>query len=398
MAKKTKNRINSFVRYIYGPIGARKMAVQFKDPDGVFKIEGPFFVFSNHTGHWDPFLTSHKFKTVLHWVVSDAASRTWFNRWFLRLTGCIPKTKGRSDSKSIRSIIQVIKQKEGIGIYPEGTITWDGHLQPLIYSTAKMVKSFKIPVVAVTLSGNFLNYTRWSVEVNQGKTVFEPKVCLTVEQIEELSVDEIYNHLQEALAHDEIAWQKKNKVEFKGKRKAEHIEYALFKCSACGVIDSLKSEGNNFSCQFCGNSIHYNKHCLFQPVDPKKDKVKFDNIRDWNLWQLDELKKTIFELATPETTILSEKECTMQKGDGQRVLTPFFNGLPQLSKDGLIVTSVEGEKLHFEIEKMKGVNVQVGEKLEFFYEDLIYRMDFPGIVSSYKWYMAIIYLREFLKK
>jgi len=369
--KKMKNRIDFFVRYIYGPMGAKKMGVEFKDSNDVFKTKGPFFVFSNHTGHWDPFLTSYKFKEIIHWVVSDAASRTRFNRWFLKATACISKAKGRSDRKSIRAIMQIIKQKEAIGIYPEGTITWDGHLQPLIYSTAKMVKSFEVPVIAVELSGNFLNHTRWSVESNSGKTVFEPKVCLTVEQIKKMSVDEIFDHLEKELAHDDIAWQKENRVEFKGKRKAEHIEYVLFKCAACGAIGSLNSEGNNFSCQSCGNDIHYDKYCQFVPVDSKKDKVKFDNIRDWNLWQLEELKSLIAKVGSSEDVILSEKECVMQKGDGRRKLIPFFTGVPKLYSKGLIISNRDGEKLFFEIEKMKGVNVQVGEKLEFFYDDLV---------------------------
>ena len=90
----------------------------------------------------------------IYFVISDSHFRNFWLRQVLKLVGGIPKTKQLADSGTIRAIISIIKRKGVIGLYPEGARNWDLKNVPVIYSTAKLIKSLKIPVISTLYAGS----------------------------------------------------------------------------------------------------------------------------------------------------------------------------------------------------------------------------------------------------
>ncbi len=71
-----------------------------------------------------------------------------------RWIGAISKQQGRSDLFTIRAISESLKQGDIVGVFPEGTRTWDGEPAGFDEAIAKLVKIFKVPpIVLINLEG-----------------------------------------------------------------------------------------------------------------------------------------------------------------------------------------------------------------------------------------------------
>ena len=352
------------------------------------RIKPPYVVLANHTNFWDPFLVSMCIPEPVHFVTSDAYFRNPILKQLLKLVGAIPKTKNTADTMSIRSILDVVKRKGVIGIFPEGRRSWDGKTLPIIYSTAKLIKHLNIPVVSVTLKGACLSMPRWASSTRRGRLNMSLSTLLSSEQVNSLSTSEIYSIISTGLSYDEYENQRQSMNIYKGKNLAEKLELFLFICPHCFSISSLFSDGNKLSCT-CGYRVIYNEAGFFEAPDSM---LYFDNPRDWNTWQLNQLK---YRLASYQSAgneqLLEEMGVDLLTGNKNGPLKKAeSNGELRLYKDRLEYC-LSGQQLYlFKLEAISGENVQFNNQLEFIYEGSIFRFNHQnGLMSAYKWVKAV---------
>ena len=81
----------------------------------------------------------------------------------------IPKAQGKSDIETIRDISSALKGGGIVGLFPEGTRTWDGKMMDITSATAKLVRLFKVPTVFINIEGGFSKKPRWSHTERKGK-------------------------------------------------------------------------------------------------------------------------------------------------------------------------------------------------------------------------------------
>ena len=134
---------NYFIRfftYLFLKLFTKYYGIRKNLPLEVQQLKGPYILLSNHVGFWDPFVAGHFLPQFTHFVASDAAFRSGFNRFFLKGLGAIPKKKNIRDAKVIRDIMMVMKQGENVGIFPEAVRNWSGKSFPIDPSIAKLIK------------------------------------------------------------------------------------------------------------------------------------------------------------------------------------------------------------------------------------------------------------------
>ena len=108
-------------------------------------------------------------KHQIFYIASDAVFRSLFFKFLVQLLGAIPKTKAQSDIDALKNIIRIKEDGNIIGIFPEGRRTWDGVTLPLVYSTSKLIRMLKVPVVTVVFKGGFFSQPRWGFHIQKGK-------------------------------------------------------------------------------------------------------------------------------------------------------------------------------------------------------------------------------------
>ena len=381
------NVINSILKFWL----KRQFYLEANIPSDVIDLKPPYVILSNHQGFWDPFMIGAFIKQHIYFVATDAAFRSPFFKFIIQLVGTIPKTKAQSDLDALKNIIGV-KQRGGIiGIFPESRRTWDGVTLPLLFSTAKLIRMLKIPVVTVILKGGYFSQPRWGGHIQKGKVVVDYKLLFSGDRLKSMKIDAIYNELTDALAHDEYKWQDEVSVEFRGKKPAEFLEQVLYFCPVCEKMGTMYSKGKVFKCNSCGYELEYNSLCRFES---RKNKVIFNNIRDWSKWQQDKLYSFLDGSSNNKEILLEDKNLVFYTGYKSNKIKYFASGSLKLTANTLVFEDKNGSVIRsFPLKQLTGIDAQNKEKLEFYYEDVLYIIwSKHKHFSINKWLWAMEYL------
>lgn len=231
---------------------------------------------------------------------------------------------------------------------------------------------------------------RWSVSTKKGPLVMELSKVLDPQEVKALSSDEIFNVITSSLHHDEYEYQRIHMNRYTGKRKAELLELFLFTCPECNSTDSMKSSGDLFGCENCGYQTLYNSFGFFERCNGK---LYFNNPRDWNLWQVEQLKNSIVNSMNSYTprSILEESHVIMRTGGKTGKLSKGTSeGILTLYPQRLVYICENNENLSFPLSDLTGVNVQFNNQLEFSCNKVIYRFySDNGAMCAYKFAKAI---------
>jgi ribosomal protein S27AE len=186
---------------------------------------------------------------------------------------------------------KVISRGGILGICPEGRRSTDGSQYAISDSIAKLIKLYKVPVVAVVSHGAYLSFPRWSAFSHRGSIEISAKEVLTVDQIERLSLEEIHKIVCSSIDYNEYEWNKIKKVSFKHKKIAENIHNILHKCPKCGSDKAMISKDNRLYCKLCGNAALMNEYMFLRPE--RENSVIFEDAVKWLNWQKDKAREQI---------------------------------------------------------------------------------------------------------
>lgn len=389
---KTHRGFTRFLKLTLGRFLIRRYRLRAENLDYLKSLKPPYFVLPNHVSFWDPFIVANFVPEPVNWVVSDVQFRRAIMRLVLGLVGSIPKTKAVSDFETVRNIYRVIKGGGVIGIFAEGRRNWDGHSMPPLLSAAKLIKALKVPVVVPILKGAFLTLPRWAAATRNGQIVVEFRNGLSQEEINHMSVEEIYARLSERLEYDEMEFQKKEMIRFKSKRSAEGVERALYVCPECRSIGSLRSSKMQVRCVNCSFDVMYSEYGFFEK---RAGEPPFRTVRDWSLWQVEYLRTYLLDDGgEADAELFSENEVTIWKGYRRDPLQKLVSGELKLTCDGVECIPKGAEPVVFPIDKITGVNVQLGEYIEFYQGESMYSVRFAEPwASGLKWMVGINILK-----
>jgi predicted RNA-binding Zn-ribbon protein involved in translation (DUF1610 family) len=98
------------------------------------------------------------------------------------------------------------------------------------------------------------------------------------ETLREMTKEAINDIIRRDLREDAYARQRQNPIAYRGKRLAEHLETALYRCPACGQIGRMHSQGDQLRCA-CGLAATYTEQGMLTGAP-------FDTVQQWYAWQL----------------------------------------------------------------------------------------------------------------
>ena len=140
---------------------------------------------ANHVSFLDPptIGTSIPFRDVRFMARDTLFRPDWFGRLLYRL-GVVPISRDRGDVGALRKGIQLLQAGECVALFPEGTRSLDGKLQPAKGGIGFLIAKASVAVVPTYIDGTFKAYpksARW-IRPSKIRITFGPPI--THEELE----------------------------------------------------------------------------------------------------------------------------------------------------------------------------------------------------------------------
>ena len=253
-------------------------------------LKPPYIMLSNHM-HFVDFelaaiaLYPARMNNVVN--IDGFYKRAWLLNWI----GAICTRKFTTDLHLIKSMMKVAKRGDAIGLYPEARYSPCGTTSYMPDSLGKLVKKLNIPVVTMIHHGNYLYAPFWNFR-DKRKVPFHVRATqlLTVEQIQNMSVDEINTVIKKEFIYDEYKYQKDNNILIKKKTRAEGLHRILYQCPHCHTEFKMNSKLDEIYCEECGKHWTLEENGYLRALDGE---TEFDHVPDWYNWQKENVRKEV---------------------------------------------------------------------------------------------------------
>lgn len=380
-----------FLKYIAKPLYKffylnPRVKVVLDDNGELNKMKGPALIVGNHSHSLDPIFMYTAMKVHVSWVAGAYLFKTKFMNFALtKIANCIPKQQGRSDLKTIKAIDTALKEKTIVGLFPEGTRTWDGNSLDINHkATAKLFRIFKVPVYFVSLEGAYDLHPRWADYKRRGILVVKLKKILSAEDIKESSTKELTSIVKENLSFNHTKWQEKTQRPFYCRKNAHGIQRLFYICPKCHHLQTITGHNNIISCSNCKT-----EDVLSDTLRLKNGSFGFETLPEWNSFQQEYIKS--HNLAFKE-----DKGDFFRKGEGNNKFSMISTNYSCcLNEDSITFTLSDGEKFVYDIEKIESMVLSVRQSIEFYYENKLYSFRLQPELNSLKYYQKweIVYAK-----
>ena len=263
------NFIYSVLGWVWKTFMYKKYNVHYTFKTDIRNVEGPYIFISNHASRLDYMFAGIP---MLPAKLNFVAGYNEFYRSHLagvfKMLRVIPKKNFTPDYYAVKEMNRVLKDGGRIIIFPEGMSSISGANQPVAIGTGKFIKHHKVPVYYSIIKGGYLTSPKYNLNDRCGRVEVVFDQMFTPEQLEKLSPEEIEDIINNALYHDDYAWNKKHKYHYDiGDNGAEKLETLLFWCPKCGTQHAMKGEGNTIRCTACGNGATMDDRYILTPFN-----------------------------------------------------------------------------------------------------------------------------------
>ncbi len=115
-------------------------------------ITGPFLLAANHASHLDPAGIGGNVPRQLAFFARKTLWKGGVLSWWMDQAGCIPVDRdGGSDVSAIKRVLRALQDGRALLLFPEGTRSPDGELQPPKSGAGMIACRAKVPVVPVRI-------------------------------------------------------------------------------------------------------------------------------------------------------------------------------------------------------------------------------------------------------
>lgn len=123
--------------------------------------EGPFIVACNHASHLDPPIVGSQIPRQMAFFARKTLWKPGIASWWLDGVGTIPVDRdGGTDVAAIRRVLQTLQSGKALILFPEGTRSPDGNLQPAKAGVGLIACKTQAPVLPARIFNSHLAFGR----------------------------------------------------------------------------------------------------------------------------------------------------------------------------------------------------------------------------------------------
>jgi len=324
----------------------------------------------NHYSNKDHYVI--KASTGYRRVTYVLASTFYLNKVLnvlLHLARAISKDQFKPDISAIRNMRQAIEKNQVIAISPAGQTTIDGNTAFISKTIVKFIRMAKADVMALQTRGVYLTFPKWRQEKRKCRmeTKFIP--LIKKEEIDNLTDDEIYNLVVNALSVREYEDQYTMKRKIKSKNIISGLQNIIVKCPKCGKYHSFNLVDKHIECDSCGLQIHMDEYGFLSYSDKS---INFKTIPELYSYQREQVGLDFLNGMeySDEVTVLSNI-------NNKSTFEDLGRGIVTLKKEGLYLRSMLTGKLEekfYSIENITQLPFHPGERFEIPNEECSLRL------------------------
>jgi 1-acyl-sn-glycerol-3-phosphate acyltransferase len=116
---------------------------------------GGVLLVTNHQSYLDPVLVAVKLRRPMSFLAKSELFENPAFAWFIRRLNAFPVRQGKGDVGAMKESIRLLQEGHVLNIFPEGSRSEDGELQPVAGGVALVIKRAKVPVLPVALEGSY---------------------------------------------------------------------------------------------------------------------------------------------------------------------------------------------------------------------------------------------------
>jgi 1-acyl-sn-glycerol-3-phosphate acyltransferase len=122
--------------------------------------EGPALLIANHQSFFDPALVGVAARRHLCYLARKTLFRIPAFASYIRSVNAVPVDHEGIGVEGMKAVLQQLQAGRAVVVFPEGTRTSDGALQPIRPGVVLLIKRAKAPVVPVGIAGAFEAWPR----------------------------------------------------------------------------------------------------------------------------------------------------------------------------------------------------------------------------------------------
>ncbi|MGC3970117.1 MAG: lysophospholipid acyltransferase family protein [Pirellulales bacterium] len=139
-----------------------------------FPATGGYLLLSNHQSHLDPPLIGSVVPRRINYLARDTLFKNKFFAWLINSLDAIPIDREGLGLSGLKETMKRLKRGEIVLLFPEGTRSPDGEIQPLKPGFSALVQRTGVPIVPIALDGAYDAWPRNSKFPRPGK------ICIVV--------------------------------------------------------------------------------------------------------------------------------------------------------------------------------------------------------------------------
>jgi len=152
-----KGRIGHHCARLWGRVAllANRVKVQVEGLENI-RGKGPFIFMSNHQGSYDIFVLLGHLPFQFKWLVKKELFSIPFFGWAMSAAGYISLNRQgtRETVEAMNEAAQKIREGMSVVIFPEGSRSPDGSIQPFKKGGFSLAMKAKVPIVPISLAGS----------------------------------------------------------------------------------------------------------------------------------------------------------------------------------------------------------------------------------------------------
>ena len=118
--------------------------------------EGSFLIAANHASFLDPQFIGSQVPRQIAYFARKTLWNGSLSSWWLDAVGTIPvDSDGGQDVSAIKRVLKALKNDKGLILFPEGTRTFDGHLQEPKAGVGLIACRAQVPVIPARIFGSY---------------------------------------------------------------------------------------------------------------------------------------------------------------------------------------------------------------------------------------------------
>lgn len=124
-------------------------------------LTGPALLISNHQSFLDPLIVGLVARRPLVYLARRTLFRNPYFAWVIRSMNAVPIDQEGIGLDGVRTVLEQLRFGKAIVVFPEGSRTSDGNMQPLKAGIHLVIKRVQAPIVPVGIAGAYDAWPIW---------------------------------------------------------------------------------------------------------------------------------------------------------------------------------------------------------------------------------------------